>query len=130
VKNINLKELNLNESKNYEDLLIKNRRDLHKIPELGFQEFKTSKYIYEQIKDFVDEIYNLATTGIVAYIHANPKNKKTLLLRADIDALPIKEENEIDYKSTHEGVMHACGHDAHSSILINTIKYFSKTKIN
>jgi len=128
VKNINLKELNLNESKNYEDLLIKNRRDLHKIPELGFQEFKTSKYIYEQIKDFVDEIYNLATTGIVAYIQANPKNKKTLLLRADIDALPIKEENEIDYKSTHEGVMHACGHDAHSSILINTIKYFSKNK--
>lgn len=128
MKNINLKELNLNESKNYEDLLIKNRRDLHKIPELGFQEFKTSKYIYEQIKDFVDEIYNLATTGIVAYIQANPKNKKTLLLRADIDALPIKEENEIDYKSTHEGVMHACGHDAHSSILINTIKYFSKNK--
>jgi amidohydrolase len=128
VKNINLKELNLNESKNYEDLLIKNRRDLHKIPELGFQEFKTSKYIYEQIKDFVDEIYNLATTGIVAYIYANPKNKKTLLLRADIDALPIKEENEVDYKSTHEGVMHACGHDAHSSILINTIKYFSKNK--
>lgn len=123
-----LKKLILTESKNYVDSLIKNRRDLHKIPELGFQEFKTSNYIYNEIKDYVDEIYNLATTGIVAYIYSNFKSDKTLLLRSDIDALPIKEENEIEYKSIHEGLMHACGHDAHSSILINTIKYFSKNK--
>lgn len=126
---INLNDLNLSESKEYYDLLLKNRRDLHKIPELGFQEFKTSNYIYNQIKDYVDKIYKLATTGIVAYIYSPNNNKtKTLLLRADIDGLPIQEENKIEYKSEHNGMMHACGHDAHSSILINTIKYFYKNR--
>ena len=124
----NINNLNLQEVKEYYQSLIKNRRDLHKIPELGFNEFKTSNYIFNEIKDYVDEIYKLATTGIVAYIYSKNKNTKTLLLRADIDGLPIKEENEIEYKSTHEGLMHACGHDAHSSILINTIKYFNKNR--
>ncbi len=124
-----INNLNLQESKEYYDSLIRNRRDLHKIPELGFQEFKTSNYIYNEIKDYVDKIYKIATTGIVAYIHPINNNKtKTLLLRADIDGLPIQEENNIDYKSEHNGIMHACGHDAHSSILINTIKYFYKNK--
>ncbi len=124
-----INELNLQESKGYYDSLIRNRRDLHKIPELGFQEFKTSNYIYNEIKDYVDKIYKIATTGIVAYIYPINNNKtKTLLLRADIDGLPIQEENNIDYKSEHNGIMHACGHDAHSSILINTIKYFYKNK--
>ncbi len=126
---INLNDLNLSESKEYYDLLLKNRRELHKIPELGFQEFKTSNYIYNEIKDYVDKIHKLATTGIVAYIYSPNNNKtKTLLLRADIDGLPIQEENNIEYKSEHNGMMHACGHDAHSSILINTIKYFYKNK--
>ena len=106
--------------------MIFHRRQLHKIPELGFQEYKTSQYIYENIKNYVDNIEKMAQTGLVGYL--NNSSKTTILLRADMDGLPINEENDIDYKSIHDGVMHACGHDAHMAILITLIKYFYENR--
>ena len=103
------------------DWLINVRRDLHKTPELGLKEFKTK----EKIKKYLDEIgisyieYK-NTTAIVAQI--NGGFEKTVGLRADIDALPIDEELDLDYKSKNPGVMHACGHDAHTAILLGACK--------
>ena len=103
------------------DWLINVRRDLHKTPELGLKEFKTK----EKIKKYLDEIgisyteYK-NTTAIVAEINSN--FEKTVALRADIDALPIDEELDLDYKSQNPGVMHACGHDAHTAILLGACK--------
>jgi len=108
------------------DELIKHRRNLHRIPELGFQEFKTSQYIIDNIKDYVDKLEVKAKTGVVGYLNNN--SNKTILLRADMDGLPINEENEVEYKSTHSGVMHACGHDAHMAILLTLVKYFFQNR--
>ncbi|MFN3478625.1 MAG: M20/M25/M40 family metallo-hydrolase, partial [bacterium] len=88
--------------------LIFHRRNLHRIPELGYKEFKTSNYIIENITKYVDRIERIAITGVVGYLNNN--GNKTILIRADMDGLPIQEENECDYKSLHEDVMHACGH--------------------
>ncbi|MCX7758754.1 MAG: amidohydrolase, partial [bacterium] len=104
------------------DEMISHRRNLHRIPELGFQEYKTQEYILRNIRDFVDEYKILAKTGVVGFL--NNGSERTVLLRADMDGLPIKEENDVDYKSVHEGVMHACGHDSHMSVLIALVKYF------
>ena len=103
------------------DWLVNVRRDLHKTPELGLKEFETK----EKIKKYLDEIgisyieYK-NTTAIVAQI--NGGFEKTVGLRADIDALPIDEELDLDYKSKNPGVMHACGHDAHTAILLGACK--------
>lgn len=100
------------------DKLVKTRRELHMIPELAFCEYKTSDYICKRLDEIgVPYKRGVAKTGVVALIEG--KNaKKTLLLRADIDALPIQEDKSREYASTHDGVMHACGHDAHAAILL------------
>ena len=105
------------------------RRHLHKNPEISFEEFQTSKFIASKLQEnnisFVDGI---ATNGIVATIKGNRKSDKVVALRADIDALPITEKNDIDYKSKIDGKMHACGHDVHTasllgaSIILNNLK--------
>ena len=99
--------------------LIEIRRQLHQYPELSFQEFETSKYIAAELTSWGIEFETgMAGTGICAWIKGqNPENRK-ITLRADIDALPINEANEVAYKSKNEGVMHACGHDAHTSSLL------------
>ncbi len=97
---------------------VKTRRELHMIPELAFCEYKTSDYICKRL-DEIGVLYKrgIAKTGVVALIEG--KNaEKTLLLRADIDALPIQEDKSREYASIHDGVMHACGHDAHTAILL------------
>ena len=98
--------------------LVEMRRDLHMIPELAFCEYKTSDYICKRLDEIgVPYKRGMAKTGVVALIEG--KNaEKTLLLRADIDALPIQEDKSREYASTHDGVMHACGHDAHTAILL------------
>ncbi len=97
--------------------LIEIRRNLHKIPELEFCEFKTTEYI-ENILDELKIPHNRITeTGTVGIL-TNGQAKKTILLRADIDALPITEQNDIEYKSRIAGCMHACGHDAHITCLL------------
>ncbi|MEP2920469.1 M20 aminoacylase family protein [Sulfitobacter sp.] len=105
------------------------RRHLHTIPELGFDCPKTAAFIKARLEEFgVDEIHTgIAQSGIVAIINGAGKGR-TVGLRADFDALPIEEETGVDYASTHPGVMHACGHDGHTSMLLGAAKYLAETR--
>ncbi|MCE3226873.1 MAG: N-acyl-L-amino acid amidohydrolase [Bacteroidetes bacterium] len=95
------------------------RQHLHKHPELSFNEFKTSEYIQKQLSEAgIAFTTGHVKTGIIALIKGKNPEKKTLLLRADMDALPILEKNDVAYKSCNEGVMHACGHDVHSATML------------
>jgi amidohydrolase len=99
------------------------RRHLHKNPELSFVEFETSQFISEKLTEYgISHTKNWAKTGIVATIEGRNPNRKTVALRADFDALPILEANEVDYKSKNAGVMHACGHDVHTASLLTTAR--------
>jgi len=107
------------------DELIHIRRDLHMHPELGFEEFRTADIIENYLRELGLEPRRLAGTGVVATLAGSAMGSSegpTLMLRADIDALPIQEENDVPYKSLNDGVMHACGHDAHTAILLITAK--------
>jgi N-acetyldiaminopimelate deacetylase len=102
--------------------LIKIRRDLHKIPELGFKEFKTQQYLLEIIQNFSNERVEIKTwkTGIIVKVNGlNPT--KTIGYRADIDGLPIVEETELPFLSEHPTEMHACGHDFHMTIALGVL---------
>jgi amidohydrolase len=104
------------------------RHHLHANPELSFQEFETSAYIQEQLRAMGIRFEVKAETGIVAHILGNNSTKKVVALRADIDALPIQETNDVPYKSKNAGVMHACGHDVHTSSLLSAVKILNETK--
>ncbi len=105
-----------------EDEVIRLRRDFHKHPELGFKEFRTAKKVAEYLKDLGLEVEeNIAKTGVVGILRGN-KPGKTLMLRADMDALPIQEQNDFVYKSAVPGLMHACGHDGHTAMLLVAAK--------
>lgn len=115
-------------NKYYEEV-VNHRKHLHSHPELSFQEYKTSEYI----KDFLKKNninYNdgYVKTGIVAHIQGENPDKKIIALRADIDALPILEKNEVAYKSKNDGVMHACGHDVHTSSMLGVCKILNDLK--
>ena len=105
------------------------RRHLHKYPELSFNEYETSAYIKSILNDWKIS-YNdkIADTGIVVLIEGKNPDLRTLAFRADFDALPITEENDIDYCSINSGVMHACGHDAHTASLLGVIKILHSLK--
>ncbi|MFT5511737.1 MAG: amidohydrolase [Bacteroidia bacterium] len=99
------------------------RRTMHQNPELSFQEFETQKRIKTYLEHIgISKIDTCANTGLVALIEGKNPSKKIVALRADIDALPIHEENNTSYKSLNEGVMHACGHDVHTSCLLGAAK--------
>ncbi len=99
------------------------RRHLHENPELSFCEFETAQFIASRLKEMgLEPTEGVAGTGLVALIEGKNPNKKTIALRADMDALPIFEKNEVSYKSKKEGVMHACGHDVHTSSLLGAAK--------
>ena len=116
-------------SNNYFDEAVKHRRHLHANPELSFEEENTAKYVQSVLKENgVPFKGGIAGHGVVGLIEGNNPNKKTIALRGDMDALPITEENEIDYKSTNEGVMHACGHDAHTTSLLGAAHILSQLK--
>ncbi len=104
------------------------RRDLHKIPELGLEEYKTSSYIKEKLKEWNIKFKDgYAGTGVVAWVKGSKgSSKKSIGLRADFDALPMPEKNNFDHKSSHEGMMHACGHDGHTTMLLGSAKYLSE----
>lgn len=105
------------------------RRHLHAHPELSFQEVKTAKFIAEQLSAFgVSHSTGVADTGIVALIKGRNPDKKVIALRADIDALPIQEANEVAYKSKYNGLMHACGHDVHTASLLGTARILQELK--
>jgi amidohydrolase len=108
--------------------LVKFRRHLHANPELSFQEVQTASFVTEKLRSFGLEPIKMADTGVVASVHGQNPGKRTLALRADMDALPIEESNEVPYKSTNPGVMHACGHDVHTSSLLGTANILQKVK--
>jgi amidohydrolase len=101
----------------WQDHLIQYRRDLHQIPEIGFEEYKTSSYLFDRLVSFGLNPRRIGDTGIVADI-TGAKPGKTYAVRADIDALPLPEETGLEFSSTHPGAMHACGHDAHMAIVL------------
>jgi amidohydrolase len=99
--------------------IIANRQYLHANPELSFEEYNTCKFVENELKKIgITQIEHKANTGLVALIEGKNASKKVIALRADLDALPIFEQNEVTYKSKNEGVMHACGHDVHTASLL------------
>jgi len=118
----------IDEIKRLQDEMVSWRRDLHANPELGFAETRTSTFIQERLQSFaVDEIHTFTGTGVVAVIHGRDGDQ-AIGLRADIDALPIPEESGVPYASTKPGVMHACGHDGHTSMLLGAAKYLAASR--
>lgn len=115
-------------AKKYADEFVEVRHHLHAHPELSYQEFETSKFIQQKLDGFGISYNVMAQTGVIGLIKGKNPNKKIIALRADIDALPIKEENKVDYKSKNDGVMHACGHDVHSSVLLGAAKILNELK--
>jgi len=104
------------------------RRDFHRHPELGFQEIRTSRIVAEKLQEFGLEVKTeVNRTGVVGILKGSSPGK-TVLLRADMDALKINEENDCEYKSEIEGVMHACGHDAHTAMLLMAAKLLARHK--
>jgi len=102
--------------------VIQVRRHLHAHPELSYQEYETCAYVKKQLQALGLEALSVANTGLVAEIKGKNPEKKTIALRADMDALPIVEANQVEYASKNPGVMHACGHDVHTSSLLGTAK--------
>jgi hippurate hydrolase len=112
----------------YADEFIEVRHHLHAHPELSFSEFETSQFVQEKLKSWNIEYKVMAATGVVGIIKGKNSGEKIIALRADMDALPIKELNGIDYKSKNNGVMHACGHDVHTTCLLGAAKILNELK--
>jgi amidohydrolase len=109
--------------------VVQQRRHLHANPELSYQEFQTARYVADQLKSIgLQPTEGVATTGVVVEIKGRHPERKTIALRADMDALPIHEANNVPYKSKVDGVMHACGHDVHTSSLLGTARILSAVK--
>jgi amidohydrolase len=108
--------------------VVANRRHLHSHPELSFHEVETSVFVANKLEELGLEYHKMADTGLVALIKGDKPSDKVIALRADMDALPITEANNVPYKSQNTGVMHACGHDAHTSSLLGTAKILSELK--
>ena len=114
--------------KNIEPRLIKIRRDIHKHPEVAFEEYRTSEKIEEYLKDLDIEIKTgIGGTGITGLFSGN-KNNSTIALRADMDALNLQEKNNKPYSSINKGIMHACGHDGHIAILLGVAEVLNEIK--
>lgn len=115
-------------AKDYSEEFIEIRHHLHANPELSYQEFETSKFIQEKLKEFGIPYEVKATTGVVGLIKAKNPDSRVFAIRADIDALPIHEENKVPYKSVKKGIMHACGHDVHTTCLLGAAKILNSLK--
>lgn len=116
-------------SKEYLSEIIQIRRHLHTNPELSFEEYNTSDYIASKLKEYgIPFTQGIVKTGIVALIEGKNPSKKIIALRADMDALPITETNDCEYRSKNNGVMHACGHDVHTASLLGTARILNKLK--
>lgn len=113
--------------------LVEWRRQIHQKPELGFQEQLTSEFVAKKLQEWgIEHQTGIAKTGIVAIVQGQGETsntnltEKVLAIRADMDALPIQELNEVPYRSQHDGVMHACGHDGHTAIALGTAYYLQQ----
>ncbi len=118
----------IEEIQNFSDDLIKIRHDFHQYPELGMQETRTAQKVNELLKSWGIKTYTgVGKKGIVGVLEGNNPGK-TIGLRADMDALPIEEKTNLPYSSKNPGVMHACGHDAHTTMLLGAARYLSENK--
>ena len=118
----------IEEIQNFSDDLIKIRHDFHQYPELGMQETRTSQKVNDLLKSWGIKTYTgVGKMGIVGVLEGNNPGK-TIGLRADMDALPIEEKTNLPYSSKNPGVMHACGHDAHTTMLLGAARYLSENK--
>lgn len=115
-------------AKQYTAEFIDVRRHLHANPELSYKEFETSLLVQHKLSELNIPFLIKATTGVIGMIQGKNPDKKIIALRADMDALPIREENEVPYKSKNEGIMHACGHDVHTAVLLGAAKILDATK--
>jgi len=115
-------------AKTYSTEFIEVRHHLHANPELSYQEFETSKFVQGKLASWGIPFEVIATTGVVGLIKGKNPEKRIVAIRADMDALPIVEENTISYKSKNKGVMHACGHDVHTTCLLGAAKILNETK--
>ena len=104
------------------------RRHLHAHPELSYQEFETSAFVQEKLKQLDIPYQVMSTTGVVGLIRGKDADSRIVALRADMDALPITEETTLPYKSMNEGVMHACGHDVHTACLLGAAQILQTTR--
>lgn len=112
----------------YAPAFIDIRHHLHAHPELSFHEFETAAFVQQRLTEWGIPFEVKATTGVVGLIRGKNPDKKVIALRADMDALPIQEENEVPYKSQHPGVMHACGHDVHTTCLLGAARILNELK--
>ena len=109
-----------------ENTIISTRRDIHQHPELAFEEHRTAELVANRLTSLgIDVETGIGKTGVVGTLKGN-QNGKTIALRADMDALPMQETSDIPYKSIHDGVMHACGHDGHTAMLLGVAEAASK----
>jgi hippurate hydrolase len=116
-------------ARQYAPDLIACRHHLHSHPELSFQEYETSKFIQAKLDEYgISYKAGIAGTGIVALIEGKNPSKKIIALRGDIDALPIEEANDVPYKSKNPGVMHACGHDVHTTVVLGAARILQQVK--
>jgi amidohydrolase len=104
------------------------RRHLHAHPELSYEEHETSGYVQERLRALGIPFQVMAGTGVIGVIEGKNPSGRIVALRADMDALPITEANDIDYKSTRPGIMHACGHDVHTTCLLGAARILAETK--
>lgn len=126
---MDLKHLIKEKAASYKEEVIAIRRHLHQHPELSFEEYNTAKYVCAKLDEYGIEYQSgVVKTGVVGLIKGNNPDSKTVALRADLDALPIVEENEVEYKSINDGVMHACGHDVHTASLLGAAKILNEIK--
>lgn len=124
IKQMLLEKIKLLATKNFETIL-GYRRHIHENPELSYHENNTADYISSVLKEYGIPYSRMANTGVIGIIKGKQPGK-TIALRADIDALPIEEKNEVSYKSKNIGVMHACGHDVHTASLLGAAKILSE----
>jgi amidohydrolase len=112
----------------YADELTRWRHDIHAHPELGFEEERTSNFVAEQLARFGCEVHRqVGRTGVIGVLRQG-NGPKSIGLRADMDALPIRETNRFDYRSQNDGRMHACGHDGHTTMLLGAARYLAETR--
>ncbi len=123
-----IKDLIQQLAKKYADEFIEIRHQIHANPELSYQEFETSAFVQKKLTEYGIPFEVKATTGVVGLIQGKNPDKKITALRADMDALPITEENDVPYKSKNTGVMHACGHDVHTTCLLGAAKILNELR--
>ena len=112
----------------FHDELTNWRRDIHAHPELGFEEQRTSDLVAQKLAQFGYEVFRgIGRTGVVGRLRAG-NSPRSIGLRADMDALPIEEATNLTYRSRHEGRMHACGHDGHTTMLLGAARYLAETR--